>query len=600
MTCAERVIVLPQKNLVVFLVIVLSACSTPPKKPQDTQRGDYTYTKQYTSWLIEKEMADADVIGLSVALVDDQHVVWAQGFGYEDKQAHIKATSDTVYHLGSIAKVFTATAAMQLAEQGKLGLDQPLKKCLPEFSIKSRYGDISGITPRNIMTHHSGLPGFWARGMSERHPGPFTEQVAAIHEEYVAYPPNTVFAYSNLGVSLLGAAIGEVSGEGYASYMNHYLLQPLGMTHSEFAARIPGKAYKNGKEVEAIPLRDLPSSSLNSSASDMTHFMQMLFADGRYDSRQIVRPESLHEMFKVQNGNVPLDFDFKMGLGWMLSGVDVPGVETVLSHSGSTLNYHALLAVLPEYKLGVVVLSNSAGSEVAVAKVAEQMLKLALEAKRGIKQSEKPFVEPKKMQLSEADFRAYEGYFDTLIGLVKVENRKGDLIARLMDFDFELVKHESGEFGVRLKLLGFIPVANQQMKEMSLSLHRIGGREVLAYKKDGRSMLVGEKLNPQSLPEYLNDYVGEYDIANKCDGPLPENIRMIREGDMLIGEFRFSEKPGFVFHAVFFPTDVKGELIMAGIGSGKGETLRAKKIDGEAHLYFSGFDFKKISGKRGS
>lgn len=587
-----------RKLVLTLSLSALAACSTPPQKPAAPVRGDYTYTKQYISWLIEQEMDAADVTGLSIALVDDQQVVWAQGFGFADKAAEIEATPDTVYHLGSIAKVFTATAAMQLAEQGKLDIDQPLQRYLPQFSIRSRFGDTAGITPRNIMTHHSGLPGYRVLGMSDRHPAPFEEQVTAVRDEYVAAPPNTVFAYSNLGVSLLGAAIGEISGDCYAGYMNRYVLQPLGMTRSEFAARIPGKAYKDDKEVEAIPLRDLPSSSLLSSASDMTRFMRMLFADGKFEGRQIIKPESLREMVRVQNAGVPLDFDFKMGLGWMLSGVDVPGAGTVASHGGTTLNYHTMLAVLPEHKLGVVVLSNSANAQAAVAKVTEATLRLALEAKRGIAQPLKPFVESKIVPLSESDLRDYSGYFETLIGLVKVENRDGELIAELMGFDFELVKHEDGQFGVRLKLLGFIPVANRQMKEMNLSLRRVAGREVMAYSKDGQSMLVGEKLHPQPLPEYLNDYVGDYDIVNPHDGPLPENIRVVREGDLLVGEFDSSIMPGFLFRTAFLPAAARGELIMAGVGSGKGETLRVAKVDGVAHMYFSGFDLKKRTARR--
>ena len=586
-----------RKIIITLFIIALSACSTAPQKPASTKRGDYTYTREYITWLIGQEMDDANITGLSIALVDDQQVVWAQGFGYEDKAANIKASPDTVYHLGSIAKVFTATAATQLAEQGKLDIDRPLQKYLPEFSIKSRFGDTSGITPRNIMTHHSGLPGYWVRGMSERHPAPFTEQVMAVKDEYVAWPPNYVFDYSNLGFSLLGAAIGKVSSEGYAGYLDRHVLRPLGMAHSEFAARIPGKAYKDGKEVEAIPLRDLPSSSLNSSANDMAHFMQMVFADGKFDGKRIVSAESLREMFKVQNANVPLDFDFKMGLGWMLSGVDVPRAGVVASHGGTTLNYHTMLAVLPEYKLGVVVLSNSATAQGAVAKVTEETLKLALEAKRGITLPEKTAMVAQNVPLTEADLRDYSGYFETLIGLVRVDNRDGALIAELMGWKFELVKHEDGDFGVRLKLLGLIPVANAEMKEMNLSLHRVDGRDVLAFKRHGQAMLVGEKLHPAPLPEYLNDYVGDYDIANKHDGPLPEHIRVLREGDLLIGEFTFAEKPGFVFRTAFLPV-AQNELVMAGVGSGKGETLRLSRIGDEVHMYFSGFDLKKRPGKR--
>lgn len=587
------------KAIVIAFAITVAGCAVPPKKPASVVRGDYSYTKEYIAWLIRQEMKDADITGLSIALVDDQDVVWQQGFGYADKQADIRATPDTVYHLGSIAKVFTATATMQLAEQGKLDINRPLQEYLPEFSIKSRFGDTLGITLRNIMTHHSGLPGYWVRGMSERIPAPFEQQVAAVRDEYVAEPPDTVFAYSNLGYSLLGVTIGKVSGESYASYMNQSLLQPLGMRHSEFAARIPGKAYKDGKEVEAFPLRDLPSSSLLSSVSDMTHFMRMLFGNGRYGEQQIVRQETLQEMFRVQNGNLPLDLDFKMGLGWMLSGVDVPGAGVIASHGGTTLNYHSMLAILPEYKLGVVVLSNSATAQSAVAKVAEESLQLALEAKTGIARPQRPFAEPKRLPLTEDDLHAYSGYFETLIGLVKVENRDGELIAELMGWKFELVKHEDGGFGVRLRLLGLIPVANQEMKEMNLTLRHIAGRDVLAYTKDGQSMLVGEKLHPPLLPGNLNDYVGEYEFVNPHDGPMPENVRVVRDGDLLIGEFTFPAKPGFLFRTAFLPAPASDELIMAGIGSGKGETLHLSKAGGVEHIRFSGFDLKKRSQRQG-
>ncbi len=582
--------------IVLCCVAALAACNSAPEKPAAIARGDYTYTKQYVSRLIEKEMSRQHVTGLSIALVDDQTVVWTQGFGYADKRANIKAGPDTVYHLGSIAKVLTATAAMQLTEQGKLDIDQPLQNYLPEFSIKSRFGDTRGVTPRNIMTHHSGLPGNWVRGMSERHPGPFTDQITAVKDEYAAWPPNYVFDYSNLGVSLLGAAIGQLSGEGYASYMSNHLLQPLGMTHSEFAPRIPGRAYDKGREVEAIPLRDLPSGGLNSSASDMARFMQMVFAGGTFGGKQILKPESLAEMFRVQNANVPLDFDFRMGLGWMLNGVDVRGAGTVANHGGTTLNYHTLMVVLPEHKLGVVVLSNSANSEDVVNEAATETLKLALEAKTGITQPAQVPAEPGNIPLNETDLHAYEGYFETLIGLVKVENRDGALISRLMGYKFELVKHAEGEFGVRLKLLGFIPVANQEMKEMRLSLQRVAGRDVLVLKRNGQSSLIGEKLHPAPLPANFNDYVGDYEIVNKHDGPMPENIRVVREGDLLIGEFTSSLMPGFLFRTAFLPV-ASNELVMAGVGAGKGETVHLSKAADGAHMSYAGFDLRKKTGK---
>ena len=580
------------KIIYAISIVVLSACSTPPLKPAKAARGDYTYTKEYITWLIEHEMDDADVTGLSIALIDDQQVVWEQGFGYADKEAKIKATPDTVYHLGSIAKVFTATAAMQLAEQDKLNIDQPLRKYLPEFSIKSRVGSIEKITPRNIMTHHSGLPCNWVHGMSERHPGPFTEVVTAVKDEYMAYPPDYVFAYSNLGVTLLGASIEKLSGECYSSYMKSHLLQPLGMTHSEFAPRIPGKSYDKGKEIEAIPLRDLPSGGLISSAGDMAHFMQMVFADGKYDGRQIVQPESLREMFRVQNANVPLDFDFKMGLGWMLSGVDVPRAGTVASHGGTTLNFHTLMVVLPDQKLGVVVLSNSVTAQGVVGKIASETLKLALEAKRGIVQPVNVAKEEKEVPLTEEDIRAYDGYFDTLIGLVKVTGKSGDLVAEIMGQKLELIPRAGKQFGARFKLFGFIPLKIGVLEELNLSLHKIDGHDVLALKSNDQSMLIGEKIVPVAIPPQMLDFVGEYEIVNKHDGPLPESVRVLHEDGLLIGAFTFIEKPGFVFRVALKPV-ADDEVVMEGLGPGKGETLHLRKLGKEPHIFFSGFDLRK-------
>jgi hypothetical protein len=330
----------------------------------------------------------------------------------------------------------------------------------------------------------------------------------------------------------------------------------------------------------------------------MTHFLRMVFAEGKYDGRQIMQPELLREMFKVQNPNLPLDFDFKMGLGWMLSGVDVPRAGAVASHGGTTLNYHTMMAILPEHKLGVLVFSNSSTAQSLVAEVTVEALKLALEAKRGITQPEKKPVEARNVPLTAEDIRNYQGSFETLIGLVKVDGSSGDLIAELMGWKFQLVKHVDGQFGVRLKLFGFIPVANAEMKELSLSLHRIGGRDVLALDREGQSMLIGEKLKLGPLPDYLNEYVGDYDIVNKHDGPMPQNIRVVREGDLLIGEFTFDEKPGFLFRTSFLPVAQNG-LVMGGVGSGKGDTVRLARIGDEAHLYYSGFDLKKKAARRG-
>jgi len=177
--------------------------------------------------VIEQAMHKNGVTGLSLSLVDDQQVVWAQGFGYADEANNIPATPETVYRVGSISELFTATAAMQLAEQGKIDIDRPLQTYLPEFSVKRRFTDPKPITLRHLMSHHAGLPTNVLKGMWSTTPAPFTTIVDVLQNEYTSYPPNVVWSFSNLGVTLVGHVIEKISGEAFATHLQYsgYLLQ---------------------------------------------------------------------------------------------------------------------------------------------------------------------------------------------------------------------------------------------------------------------------------------------------------------------------------------------------------------------------------------
>ncbi len=316
----------------VAAAILLSACGSAPLRPESVARNDFDGIKPYVTDLIRHEMARNEIIGMSIALVDDQRIVWAEGFGYADKEHGQRASAQTIYRVGSISKLFTATAAMQLAEQKKLDIDRPLQTYLPEFSIQSRFAAGDPITPRNLMTHHSGLPRDQAKGMFTKNPEPFTQLVQEMKSSDTTYPPNHAFSYSNVGVSLLGHAIQNVSGVPFAEYMQRSVLTPLGMTSATFepgpaSSDMMSKAYRNGALAAELPLRDVPAGGLNTSAVDLSHFLSMVFADGRTGTTQVLRPESIAEMLRVQNADVPLDLNFHNGLGWMLSTLGSSTIE---------------------------------------------------------------------------------------------------------------------------------------------------------------------------------------------------------------------------------------------------------------------------------
>lgn len=572
--------------------LFLAACSvSTPVKPVNLPREDYAYAKRYLSWLIEKEMADNNITGLSIALVDDQKVVWSSGFGYSDAENKVPATSRTAYRMGSIAKIMTATAAMQMAERGQMDIDQPLTRYLPEFTIKSRFRNAEPITPRNIMSHHSGLPANYLKGMLSKDPKYFTTLVSDVRDEYVAYPPNFVFAYSNLGVTLLGSAIEHTSGQNYDQYIKNSLFDPLGMRDSYFSSQPGIKGYRDGKISEFLPLRDLPSGGLVSSVEDLSSFIKMVFAGGRAGNQQLLKPEALAEMFRPQNAQVPLDINLRMGLGWMLNGSEIRGGGIVANHGGSLLNFHSELKILPERKLGVVVAANSAGGQGIVNRIAAEALKLLLEAKTGIVQPEKNHMSAPGLVTAET---INTGYFDTVVGVVKVDTRFGNLNAELMGHSFQLAPHSDGWFGVKYNLLGLIPVSFSPLDDIRLAMTKVGGRDVLIGSMGNETTLVGEKLQPPPSHTSLIDYVGKYELVNQGMGVTPTSLALRYEDGMFIAECAFAQLPNMVFRVGINPIS-DTEALISGLGSSRGETVRLRKDKTEKHMLFSGLDMRKIN-----
>jgi CubicO group peptidase (beta-lactamase class C family) len=555
-----------------LLCIAAAGCSTAPKRPGSLARGDYAYTKERISWLVRKEMRKNDVTGLSLALVEDQRVIWAEGFGYADRANHVPATPETVYRVGSISKLLTATAAMQLSEQGRFDIDLPLQGFLPEFSIRRRFPESGPVTPRGIMTHHSGLPSDLLKGMWTGHPEPFANVVHRVRDEYAANPPGTVFSYSNLGVTLLGHALEKAAGRDFASHMEAALLRPLGMTRSTFSTGPDGsylasRAYEKGEEAEETPLRDVPAGGLNSNVLDLSRFLQMVFAGGATGERQIVRGETLSEMLRPQNADVPLDLNFRVGLGWMLSGlgtIDIRNAGPVAHHGGATLYHRSQLIILPDHKLGVVVLANSSTAGSVVNKVATETLKLALEAKTGIVQPRRMKSAGREEPVPQDTLEPYEGRYATMAGLVTVRKASYGLRAEVMNRTLRLVPRSDGMLGVRYKFLGIFPVSLGDLDHVGIARDKIAGRDILKARLDGREMLIGQRIRPVPIPGRWLERLG-------FSMPL-----------FFKGTLSFAVEP---------VSDV--EAVIRGLGRGMGETIWVDAAAGRERISYSGYLLEK-------
>lgn len=580
------------------ILLLLSGCAgSPPLKPDTVQRGDYSYLKAQLTWLIEQEMSDQDVEGLSIAVVDDQQIVWSQGFGYADQANKIAATPETVYRVGSISKLFTDTLVMQLAEQGKLDIDQPLQTYLPNFAIKSRFPDAGPITTRNIMSHHSGLPGDRGNGMWTKNPAPFSQLIEPLQDEYVAYPPNRIWAYSNLGITLLGTALENISGQTFSSYADQQLLKPLGMANSAFSLGIEGnlaaKAYKKHEEKAEVPLRDTPAGGLNANVLDLSRFIAMVLADGHANGRQILKPETLHDMQRQQNQDVALDVGTKTGLGWFLTSK--PGIGDVVAHGGATLFHRSLLTVLPEHKLGVVVLANSPPTGDLIDKVTDKALKLAVAIKTGKPlpdDVENPVIETRGLTPQQQQLAA--GQYATAFGYIKLTADGDTLATELNGNSLDLVGRDDGQFGIRYKLLGLIPLQPKQLAEVSLSVRHVDGHDLALAHWQGQTFVLGEKIQPVPIPEAMRSRLGEYEIVNLAEGEamVPENCALRERDGFLMLEYSI---PTFDMNNLTFPIVPVSEnaAVILGLGRGMQETVRLETINGQEFVAYSGYLLRK-------
>lgn len=577
------------------LLIMLSACAGgPPPRPETWQRSDYRYLQTYLSWLIETQMDKQAIEGLSIAIVDDQQVVWSQGFGYADRHRDVPASAETVYRVGSISKLFTDTLVMQLAEQGKLDIDQALQRYLPNFSIKSRFADTAAITPRNIMSHHSGLPGDIVNGMWTHHPRPFGQLVEQLKSEYVSNPANTVFSYSNLGVTLLGTMLETVSATPFSVYADQQLLKPLGMRTARFAPGLEGelasKSYRFGDEKPEAPLRDMPAGGLNASVLDLSRFMTMVFAGGASDGRQLLKPQTVAAMLKPQNADVPLDAGLKVGLGWMLR--DNLNIGPIAEHGGATLYQFSLLSLATDHKIGVVVLSNSPNQ--ALQKINNAALKLAVAIKTGqaFRETETPAIETRAPNAAEQS--QFGGHYATMLGYVDAANTGDGISADLNGNSLDIVVRPDGQFGIRYWLLGFIPIQPEELAEVGLSLKEIAGRRVLLAYTEGQTVPIGEKIVPTGIPAAWRRRLGDYRIVNLADGEaiIPERCALRERNGFLVLEYAL---PSFDVEKQTWalkPIDDE-QAITYGLGRGMGDTLRVVKMDGRELIAYSGYLLQK-------
>src|SRR5262245_35491200 len=253
--------------------------------------------------LIPSQLQNRNIAGAVVSVVKDGNVLFRKGYGYADVEAKRPVLPDqTLFRPGSISKLFTATAVMQLVEQGKLDLDRDVNDYL-DFPIPKTYPE--PMTLRQLLTHTSGFEET-LKNLFVAHESDMKPLRTYLVNQMPAriFPPGKVPSYSNYGFTLAGYIVERVSGEKFEHYVTNHILQPLRMINSTFDQPLPpqlapqiSKAYLNAskKPRDFEFVQAAPAGALSTTAADMSRFMLAFLQNGSVEGVAILKPESVRQ-----------------------------------------------------------------------------------------------------------------------------------------------------------------------------------------------------------------------------------------------------------------------------------------------------------------
>jgi CubicO group peptidase (beta-lactamase class C family) len=292
-----------------------------------------------------------DIAGAVTLVADENEILHLSAVGFSDLEARSPMSTDAVFWIASMTKPITATAVMMMQEEGKLSVDDPVSKYLPEFAdLKDAAGNPVTITLKQCLTHSSGLaelsPDEAARITT------LAELTPLVAAKPVQFAPGSKWQYCQTGINTVARVVEVVSGKTFPDFLQERLFSPLGMKDTSFypaaeaAARL-ANSYKrsDGGELEKVDLFFLNGKSpsekshypmanggLFSTATDYSKFARMILRSGEFDGKRYLKPESVKQMTTVQSGDLVTGFTpgNAWGLGWCIVR-EPQGVSEALS-----------------------------------------------------------------------------------------------------------------------------------------------------------------------------------------------------------------------------------------------------------------------------
>ena len=361
----------------------------------------------------------------TTAIMVDGKVVYAEGFGMANREKSIPVDTATLFNIGSISKVYVATAIMLLVDDGKVSLDKPVTDYLPEFKMADdRY---KKITVRMLLNHVSGIPGTEGSNSFgfKYDDNVKQETINTLARAHLKHAPGAMAVYCNDGFTLAEMIVERVSGGRYIDFLNERIFKLLGLKNTGIGVgEIKGKPValyydaKTGKIHPPETLSVLGAGGLSSTAEELCRFVDAFSAEN-----QLLKKASLAEMKKAQPSafwgklrNPTISF----GLGWDLTGLpryDAAGVQ-IFGKTGGTGNYSSMVFTVPDKRISVAVIAS--GAESGAMKIALDILDAVLVEKKLISKEEKSVLIPPEAQKLPQEDASFSGYYasDTKLGQV--------------------------------------------------------------------------------------------------------------------------------------------------------------------------------------
>ena len=506
----------------------------------------------------------ADSPGCAVGIGRDGAALYTHAYGSANLEYGVPLTAASVFESGSVAKQFTAAAIVLLAQQGKLSLEDDIRKHLPEVPD---FGETIRI--RHLLNHTSGLRDQWALlGIEGRGPGtqvhsPATTLDLVVHQKALNFPPGTDYLYSNTGYTLLGVIVQRVSGQSLDAFTQAQLFRPLGMTQTrwrdDFTAIVKGRATAYAGSLDRGFRTDMSFTNVVGNGGLLTTVADLLkwnenFFSSTVGGRALV--DSMQTRAVLRNGR-----RLTYALGLEVANYD--GVAEV-SHGGSTAGYRTFLARYPDQHVSIAVLCNLASANPAM--LAHQVADVVLTKPPRAVQSGAA----KPVTLTSAQLDRWAGSY--------VEKRT-EQVLRLAVRDGKLVNANASETELT-------PLSPDRFRGRAMDLVFAGAaprRSLLVVRQDGDTAVMSEVQPATVSAARLADYTGTYasdELDVKLTIALVNDKLVLRRRPADEGQLQPLYEDSFdgPVGAMRFSRDASGRVTGVGIFNGRARNVRFTKV----------------------